>query len=145
VPYTNGQHLGGSLEPKTIGDHLRKKRLASKMFQNDLAKKLGVSVAGYRNWECNATTPEVRYMLAIIEFIGCNPLPEGTSWGDRLVHCRTSHGLTQKEAADEIGVDQGTLAKWQQGKREPTGDFLKRVTRFLDCAKGKESQSRRAG
>jgi DNA-binding transcriptional regulator YiaG len=41
-------------------------------------------------------------------------------------------GLSQKEAAREIGLDQGTLAKWGWGEREPTGAFLGRVKSFLD-------------
>jgi transcriptional regulator with XRE-family HTH domain len=34
-------------------------------------------------------------------------------------------------AATEIGVDQGTLARWERGEREPTGALLENVTRFL--------------
>jgi len=29
-------------------------------------------------------------------------------------------------------MDQGALAKWEQGKREPAGAFLIRVKRFLE-------------
>jgi transcriptional regulator with XRE-family HTH domain len=37
------------------------------------------------------------------------------------VRHRTTLGMTQKEDARRLGVDQGTLAKWERGKREPQG------------------------
>jgi len=48
-----------------------------------------------------------------------------------LVRQRTSLGLSQEEAANRIGVDQGTLAKWERTEREPAGAFRGRVKRFL--------------
>ena len=49
-------------------------------------------------------------------------------------------------AAERIGVDPSTLAKWEQGKREPPqGVFLGRVKRFLDDETRRPSASRRAG
>jgi DNA-binding XRE family transcriptional regulator len=55
----------------------------------------------------------------IIRFLGYKPLPEGKTWGERLVRHRKSPGITQAEAARRIGVDQGTLAKWERGERQP--------------------------
>ena len=37
--------------------------------------------------------------------------------GERLVRRRTSLGLSQKEAAKRLGVDPGTLARWERGER----------------------------
>ena len=39
-----------------------------------------------------------------------------------------------EESAKRLGVDPSTLAKWEQGKREPTGVFLVQVKRFLGGA-----------
>ena len=50
--------------------------------------------------------------------------------------------MTQKDAARRLGVDQGTLAKWEQGKREPAGVFLARVRRF---GRGEELDARQVG
>ena len=107
------------VQPKTVGDHLRKRRLGLKMLQKEVAEQLGVDKTSVYNWEGNASSPEVRYMPAIINFLGYDPLPEGNGWGERLVRHRTAMGLLQKEAAQRLGVDPGTLAKWEQGKREP--------------------------
>jgi transcriptional regulator with XRE-family HTH domain len=73
-------------------------------------------------------------MPAIIRFLGYNPLPPGTKWAERLVSCRTAMGITQGESARRIGVDQGTLARWERGEREPTGQFAVRAQRFLASA-----------
>jgi transcriptional regulator with XRE-family HTH domain len=48
-------------------------------------------------------------------------------------------------AAERIGVDPSTLAKWERGEREPAGVFLGRVKRFLDDDAERRSNSRRAG
>ncbi len=45
---------------------------------------------------------------------------------------RTTLGLSQKESAKQLGVDLGTLAKWERGERAPTGTFLTRAMQFLE-------------
>ena len=55
-------------------------------------------------------------MPAIIGFLGYNPLPAANTLAEQLVRQRTKLGLSQKESARELAVDQGTLAKWEQGK-----------------------------
>ena len=62
--------------------------------------------------------------------------PVSDSWAPRSAAHR-------RPAASRLGVDQGTLAKWEQGKREPVGAFLARVKRFLGS--GEESGTRRVG
>ena len=70
-------------------------------------------------------------MPAIIRFLGYNPLPPAGTIAQRLVRHRTSLGLSQKEAATRIGIDPGTLARWERGEREPTGVLRGTVERFL--------------
>ncbi len=45
------------------------------MLQKDVAEQLGVDKTSVFNWEANTATPEIRYMPAIIDFLGYNPLP----------------------------------------------------------------------
>ena len=141
--YSMGSVIRIPMQPKTVGDHIRKRRLGLKMLQREVAKQLGVEKASVFNWEANTSNPEIRYMPAIIRFLGYNPLPEAKGWGGRLVRLRTTLGLSQTEAAVQIGVDQGTLARWERGEREPVGGFLLRVKRFLQV--GELSGARRAG
>jgi transcriptional regulator with XRE-family HTH domain len=117
---------------ETLGDHLRRRRLTLKLTQRQVAKQIGVDASSIHNWEANVSKPSLGYMPAILRFLGYNPVPPGDGCGDRLVQCRTALGLSQKEAARQIGVDQGTLARWERGERQPAGVFADRVTRFLN-------------
>jgi transcriptional regulator with XRE-family HTH domain len=119
------------IEPQTIGDHIRWKRLTRKMHQREVAEQIGVTASCVFNWEANTANPEIRFMPAIIRFLGYDPQPEATGWGQRLVRRRTSLGLSQKAAARHIGIDPSTLAKWERGARTPAGECLARVMRFL--------------
>jgi transcriptional regulator with XRE-family HTH domain len=51
--------------------------------------------------------------------------------------------MTQGEAAKRLGIDPGTLARWERGEREPAGVLLERVERFL--RESELSNARRAG
>jgi site-specific DNA recombinase len=120
------------VKPQTIGDHIRLRRLGLKLFQKDVAEQLGVEKTSVFNWEGNRSSPEIRYMPAIIRFLGYDPLPDGNGWGERLVRRRSALGLTQKESAQRLGVDPSTLARWERGEREPAGEHLVRSKRFLN-------------
>ena len=119
------------LEPKTVGDHMRKRRLGLKMLQKDVAAQIGVDTTSIHNWETNVSQPSLEYMPAIIDFVGYNPLPAANTVAEKLVRQRTSLGLSQKESAECLGVDPSTLAKWERGEREPAGTLLNRVKSFL--------------
>ena len=133
------------LEPKTIGDHIRKKRLAMKLLQKDVAARIGVKKETIYSWESNRGSVEIRYMPAIIEFLGYNLLPPATNWAERLVRHRTTLGLTQNEAARQIGVDPSTLARWERGKRDPNGELAKRAEHFLGGKAEDRAELRRVG
>jgi transcriptional regulator with XRE-family HTH domain len=119
---------------ETLGDHLLRRRLTLKLLQRQVAETLGVEKSTLANWEANRMKPSLVYMPAIIQFLGYNPVPPADGWADRLVQGRTALGLTQREAAQHIGVDPSTLARWERGEREPTGAFAARAERFLSRA-----------
>jgi transcriptional regulator with XRE-family HTH domain len=102
-----------------------------KLLQRQVAEKLGVDKSSLANWENSRTKPGVEYMPAIIRFLGYNTLPPGDSWSERLIQGRTALGLSQKESAKRIGIDQSTLARWERDERQPEGNFAARAQRFL--------------
>ena len=132
--YRAGSVIRIPMKPQTIGDHIRRRRLALKMLQRDVAETIGVDETTVFTWEANTANPEIRYMPAIIRFLGYNPLPPVDGWGERLVRHRTTLGLSQEEAARRLGVDPSTLARWERGEREPTGTLAATVERFLATA-----------
>jgi ribosome-binding protein aMBF1 (putative translation factor) len=85
------------------------------------------------------------FSLVIIRFLDSSLLPRQRPWAERLVRQRTTLGLSQKDAARELGVDPSTLAKWEQGERQPAGEFLSRVKRFMGEREAWQSDSRRVG
>ena len=70
-------------------------------------------------------------MPAILRFLGYSPLPPGSTWAKRLVSGRKGVGITQKEAARRLGVDQSTLARWEGVEQEPVGEFAFRAERLV--------------
>jgi len=69
------------MEPTTIGDHIRKKRLTMKLFQKDVAERIGADKCLINNWEGNHSKPHIRFMPAVIEFLGYQPAPVGDELG----------------------------------------------------------------
>jgi transcriptional regulator with XRE-family HTH domain len=130
--YSTRAAIGTPAELRTVGDHLRRGRLIRKMLQKQVAEEIGVDKSSIHNWETAVTEPGFEYMPAIIRFLGYNPLPPGNGWGERLLRRRTTLGLSQEASAKRLGLDPGTLARWERGEREPTGVRLSRVIGFLD-------------
>ena len=100
---------------KTLGDHLRKRRLDLALTQKDVADRLGADEASVWNWEKNRSNPSLRFVPGIIDFLGYQPddtKPE--SLGQRIVAFRRLRGLTQKELARQMGVNPSTIANWER-------------------------------
>ena len=114
-------------ELKTLGDHLRKRRLDLALTQKDVADRLGADETSVWNWEKNRSSPALRFVPRVIEFLGYVPddtKPKGL--GQRIVAFRRLRGLTQKELARRLGVDPSTIASWERGEHEPSRNL--RVT-----------------
>ena len=66
-------------------------------------------------WEGNATVPEVRYMPAIIRFLGYDPLPPAAAFPELQARTRRMLGLSQRKMAAKLDVDPATLMDWEAG------------------------------
>jgi DNA-binding XRE family transcriptional regulator len=118
-------------EIKTIGDHLRRRRLDLGLFQRQVAEFIGVDKTSIANWEGQHGHPALIFMPAIIRFLGYNPLPQPGTLANQLVHYRVSRGLTQWALAKRLGIDPCTLARWERGDRTPSGLYRKLVQNLL--------------
>lgn len=45
---------------------------------------------------------------------------------------RKKKGIQQKELAMDIGVTQPTVSDWESGKKDPSGDRLKKLAEYFD-------------
>lgn len=100
-------------------------------LQREVAQRIGGCVASVWLWENNQTQPELKWMPALIQFLGYNPLREPETSGERLVAFRTVRGWSQKRLAAELRVDPTTLSRWELGKKAPCGAHLDRVNELL--------------
>jgi DNA-binding transcriptional regulator YiaG len=119
------------IEINTLGDHIRARRLDLRLLQEQVADQIGVHEMTITSWEGNATVPEVRYMPAIIQFLGYNPLPAASSLPERLVTARKTFGLSQRKMAAKLGVDPATLMGWEAGRHQPTGKSNELIGKVL--------------
>lgn len=119
-------------ELKTLGHHLRKRRLDLKLLQKEVAQELGVNGDTICNWENNRTSPSLRFVPKIIEFLGCLPCDvQAKTLGERIVAHRKRLGLTQKELARRLGVDPSTLGHRERGEHEPLRRHLEKLAQFF--------------
>ena len=58
--------------------------------------------------------------LAILRFLGHEPWPLPVTLGDHLMAERRRRGLAIDKAAALIGIDEGTLRRWERGEWKPT-------------------------
>lgn len=60
-------------EFRTVGDHLRKRRLDLGPFQREVALRIGVDKTTVFNWEAGTVSPHLRALPGVIEFLGYDP------------------------------------------------------------------------
>ena len=103
-------------EPQTLGEHVRKRRLELGLTQKQAADRLGVNAWTVLNWEKDHTEPPIESIPAILQFLAYDPFPEPKNISERLLAKRRAMGWSIKEAARQLGVDEGTWRDWEHGK-----------------------------
>jgi len=122
-------------DPKTLGDHIKKRRLELGLHQAQVGEILGVTECTITNWEKNRTNPTLRTLPNIIEFLGYDPsASDQNTIGGRLLQYRKGRGITQKELAKQIGIDPTTLSRLERNRGECLQSVLEMVRTFLEHA-----------
>lgn len=106
------------MNPKTLGEHIRKRRMELGLCQSDIAKLFKVSKDCIYLWESNRNSPQTIFYPRIIEFLGYFPfdLDISTSMGSIKAY-RYLNGLSQKRFAKMMNVDPKTVNSWEIGLR----------------------------
>jgi transcriptional regulator with XRE-family HTH domain len=102
-------------EPRTVGEHLKRRRFDLGLRQKDVAREVGANFKTYENWERGRTEPEVRFFPAVIRFLGYDPSPVPVSLPDRIRAARRRKGISQLELARRLGLDPTTVQAWEGG------------------------------
>jgi transcriptional regulator with XRE-family HTH domain len=122
-------------ELRTLGDHLRKRRLDLGLLQAAVGSQIGVTACTVKNWELGHNSPETRHLPAIHEFLGYQPFePNRHSFSEMLRFFRRAAGLSQEGLARRVGFDESTIAKWERGDNIPMPESLDRLRSFFQNA-----------
>jgi len=122
---------GYRLQLVSVGDHIRKKRLALGLMQKEVASRLGATSATVKNWEQGHTEIEVRFYPKIIGFLGYNPLPEARTRGEVIRRERMSRGLAANRLAQLAGIDENTVARLEADRAGMARQPIAAVLRIL--------------
>ncbi len=116
--------------PKTLGEHLLRRRLQLGLTQPQAALQLLTAPETVLLWEKDRVKPTAKQFPAIFRFLGYDPLPAPATLAERISRQRLRLGLSIKTTAKLLGVDEGTLSHWERGDWKPrlSGD---KVSRFL--------------
>ena len=99
-----------------------------------MAGRLGLDECTIGNWEKDRTYPAVRYLPRLIQHLGYDPLPKPQSFGDRLRAKRQGLGLSRKRLALRLGIDDGTIQRYENGVWQPGLRNRGILERFLASA-----------
>jgi transcriptional regulator with XRE-family HTH domain len=136
-------------QPKTIGEHLRRRRAQLHHHQSQAARLLNVSTVTLSRWECDKIYPVWKHHQLIIDYLGYDPFPScglkdpygnetngvasfsPTPLCQRLKTRRLELKLTVKECAKNLDVDPKTLRSWEAGTRQLLGENKTRIVAFV--------------
>lgn len=68
------------------------------------------------NWETGRFEPPIRWLPAVLCFLGYDPFSRPTTVGERLLCVRRRRGWSTSEAARQLGVDRTTWQDWEHGE-----------------------------
>ena len=106
------------------------RRLKLGLQKKFVATQLAVNEWTYLNWESGRTTPAIRYMPRIIDFLGFDPFPPPTSLPDQLKAIRRNIGLSVKRLSAVLNVDESVVTRWERGREGPTANQWRTIQKL---------------
>ncbi|MPZ31997.1 MAG: helix-turn-helix domain-containing protein [Rhodospirillales bacterium] len=119
--------------PKTLGEHLKKRRKELGLFQREAAARLGVVKETYANWEKGKTEPVAYQFRPVVAFLEYDPSPAPTTLAERLEAKRRATGMRFSQVAKRLGWDEGTLTRYLNGTWRMPADRARALEELL-CA-----------
>jgi DNA-binding XRE family transcriptional regulator len=123
-------------EPKTLGEHLRNRRIEKHLLQKDVAKSFNVSEDCVTYWENDRSKPQVQFYPKIISFLGFNPfMVDVSTLGGKIKAYRYKEGLSHKTLGKLLDVDASTVGSWESGVSKPHFETLKKIGKLISTLK----------
>ncbi|SJZ78386.1 helix-turn-helix domain-containing protein [Sediminibacterium ginsengisoli] len=122
-------------KPKTLGEHIKKRRMDLNLSQAAAARAIQVSEDCLCYWENGRNEPRLYQYPAIIAFLGYYPFHHETeTFGGKIRRYKYEHGLSNEKFAKLLKVDEGTVANWERNKRVPLAQGMKKVLFVIEKA-----------
>ncbi len=109
-----------ALQGDTLGSKLRRRRHELALDRRAAAAFLEADEKTLMWWERDQRPPFVHAYPGIIRFLGYEPWPAPQTLGEALLAERRRRGLPIKQAAQELGVDEGSFRRWERGQWKAT-------------------------
>jgi transcriptional regulator with XRE-family HTH domain len=100
----------------------------------DAAAILGVDPKTLMWWERGEREPFIHAFPALISYLGYEPWEEPTTLAEALLAERRRRGLSRAAASSLIGVDEGTLWRWETEQWKVLARSLGALKSFLGVA-----------
>ena len=117
--------------PRTLGEHIRRRRIDLHILQKDVAAGLRVNIETLKNWERGVGSPSIRQIPAILAFLGYDPEPVPKNLAGQIRYARRRLGMTQKKLGKAIGVGDSMLWHWEAGRAHPDEPTLRKIRSLL--------------
>ena len=122
---------------KIVWRSYKKRRLELGLYQAQVGEILGVTECTVTNWEKNRSNSTLRCTPKTVEFLGYVPETKpAKTMGQKIVRYQKLHGINQETMAKQLGVDPGTLERWERDENRPDVELMKRVeslVQSLEC------------
>jgi transcriptional regulator with XRE-family HTH domain len=110
---------------------LRRGRRNLGLSVKDVSEALGVSLATVRSWERGEDTPHRSRLpeVAVVYGVRENELHKRVSVvrGSSIKKWRESLCITQREAAEKLGVSLATVSRWESGRGRPGPESIENL------------------
>ncbi len=111
---------GFPINPKTIGEHIKRKRMQLGLMQSEVAEIINVSTDCIYHWETNRNKPQINYYQKIISFLEYNPFEiNANTLSEKIFAFRCLNGLSSKAFGRLLKVDASTVRSWELGESVP--------------------------
>lgn len=106
-------------EPRTLGAHLRRRRIGLRMTQVQAAREFGVCDLPYIKWEADRTRPGIANWPAIVRFLGFDPIPAPTDFSEATGALMRDLGADRRRLAVMLDVDVKSVFNWERSTSIP--------------------------
>lgn len=122
--------------PKTIGEHLMKRRMDLAISKLEVSRRLNVTDDTIYAWETGIHIPYITHFACITEFLGYSYWNfDTTTLAGKTLDYQHRYGLTAKQFGKLIGVRLATFRRWERELATPPKSMTMKITYVIENTK----------